>query len=276
MNVLMASVHLLRQCHGYIIRACFEDAHLTAALLDVYSKCGSIKNAYKIYQSTPQKDLVVFTAMVGGFAMHGMSKEAIWVFDFMLECGIKPDHVVITAVLSACRHAGLIHEGLLIFNSIDKVHHMKPSMEQYACVVDLLGRGGQIKEALSLLKNMPIASNATLWGTLLGACRTHHDVDMGHAVADHLLRIETADIGNYVVLSNLYAADARWDGVLEMRRLMKMRDLKKPAGCSWIEVGRSKNIFVAGDCSHPDRSLIYSTLCHLDEQIKELSKSPHT
>lgn len=272
----MASVHLLRQCHCYIIRACFEDAHLTAALLDVYSKCGSIKNAYKIYQSTPQKDLVVFTAMVGGFAMHGMSKEAIRVFDFMLGCGIKPDHVVITAVLSACRHAGLIHEGLLIFNSIDKVHHMKPSMEQYACVIDLLGRGGQIKEALSLLNNMPIASNANLWGTLLGACRTHHDVDMGHVVADHLLRIETADIGNYVVLSNLYAADARWDGVLEMRRLMKMRDLKKPAGCSWIEVGRSKNIFVAGDYSHPDRSLIYSTLRHLDEQIKELSKSPHT
>ncbi|KAH6805795.1 Tetratricopeptide repeat superfamily protein [Perilla frutescens var. frutescens] len=272
----MASVHLLRQCHGYIIRACFEDVHLKAALLDVYSKCGSINTAYTIYQSTPQKDLVVFTAMVGGFAMHGMGKEAIRVFDFMLECGTKPDHVVITAVLSACRHAGLINEGLLIFNSIDQVHHMKPSMEQYACVVDLLGRGGQIKEALSFLNYTPIASNANLWGTLLGACRTHHDVDMGHVVADHLLKTETSDIGNYVVLSNLYAADARWDGVLEMRRLMKMRDLKKPAGCSWIEVGRSKNIFVAGDYSHPERSLIYSTLCHLDKQIKEQYTSHHT
>lgn len=270
----MASVHLLRQCHGYIVRACFEDAHLKAALLDVYSKCGSINSAYKLYQSTPQKDLVVVTAMIGGFAMHGMGKEAIKVFNYMLKCGIKPDHVVITAVLSACRHAGLIDEGLLIFNSIDLVHHMKPSMEQYACVVDLLGRGGRIKEAFSFLNQMPIAANANIWGTLLGACRTHHDVDMGHVVADHLLKIETSDIGNYVVLSNLYAADARWDGVLEMRRLMKTRDLKKPAGCSWIEVGRSKNVFVAGDCSHPERSLIYSMLSHLDKQIKELYKSP--
>ncbi|KAI3448613.1 hypothetical protein Pfo_005278 [Paulownia fortunei] len=271
----MASVHLLRQCHGYIVRACFEDAHLKAALLDVYSKCGSINSACKLYQSTPQKDLVVFTAMVGGFAMHGMGKEAIRAFDYMLECGIKPDHAVITAVLSACRHAGLINEGLVIFNSIDQVHHMKPSMEQYACVVDLFGRGGRIKEAFSFLHQMPIAANANIWGTLLGACKTHHDVDMGHVVADHLLKIETSDIGNYVVLSNLYAADARWDGVLEMRRLMKMRDLKKPAGCSWIEVGRNKNIFVAGDYSHPERRLIYNILTHLDKQIKELYNPPH-
>lgn len=268
----VASVLLLSQCHGYIIRACFDDAHLMAALLDVYSKCGSLNTAYKLYQSTPRKDLVVFTAMVGGFAMHGMGKEALKVYKIMLECGIKPDHVVITSVLSACRHAGLINEGLSIFNSIHEVHQMKPSLEQYACVVDLLGRGGKTKEALSLLNHMPIAPNANLWGTLLGACRAHQDVETGHIVADHLLRLNTSDIGNYVVLSNLYAADAKWDGVLEMRKMMKTRDLKKPAGCSWIEVGRSKNVFVAGDSSHPERSLIYSTLLQLDEQIKELQQ----
>ncbi|KAL6502289.1 hypothetical protein OROHE_024717 [Orobanche hederae] len=271
----MASVDLLKQCHGYIVRACFEDTHLKAALLDVYSKCGSIHSAYKLYQSTPQKDLVVFTAMIGGFAMHGMGNEAIGVFDYMIECGIQPDHVVVTAILSACRHAGLINEGLMIFHSIYQVHNLEPSMEQYACVVDLLGRGGRIKEAYSFLSRMPIAANGNVWGTLLGACKTHHDVDIGRVVADHLLKIETSDIGNYVVLSNLYAADARWDGVLEMRRLMKSRDLKKPAGCSWIEIGKIKNTFVAGDYSHPRRSLIYGILSHLDKQIKDVNKSAH-
>lgn len=272
----IASVDLLKQCHGYMVRTCFNDAHLYASLLDVYSKCGTINSAYKLYQSSTQKDLVVFTAMIGGFAMHGMAKEAIRVFDDMLERRIKPDHVVITTVLSACRHAGLINEGLLIFNSIEQVHCMKPTMEQYACVVDLLGRGGQIKEAFAFLNQMPIAANANIWGALLSACKTHHDVDMGHAVADHLLKMETSDIGNYVVLSNLFAADARWDEVLEMRRLIKTRDLKKPAGCSWIEVGRTNNIFVAGDYSHPERDHIHSMLTHLDKQIKDLYKSSFT
>ncbi|CAA0805900.1 Putative pentatricopeptide repeat-containing protein [Striga hermonthica] len=190
----MASVHFLRQCHGYIVRACFEDTHLKAALLDVYSKCGSISSAYKLYLSAPFKDLVVFTAMVGGMAMHGMGKEALGVFDKMLDCGFKPDHVILTALLSACRHAGLINEGLEIFYSISQVHHLEPSMEQYACVVDLLGRGGQTKEALSFLNQMPVEANANIWGTLLGACRTHHDVKTGRLVAEHLLKIDTGDI----------------------------------------------------------------------------------
>ncbi|PSS02548.1 Pentatricopeptide repeat-containing protein [Actinidia chinensis var. chinensis] len=265
----MASVHLLRQLHGYVVRACFQDIHLKAALLDVYSKCGSINTSFRIFQSIHQKDLVIFTAMVGGYAMHGMGREALGVFSHMLELGVKPDHVTITAVLSACSHNGLVDEGLKIFYSINKLHGLNPTKEQYACVVDLLARGGRINEAYSFVTKMPIKANASVWGTLLGACRAHHQVEIGHAVADRLFKVESSDIGNYVVLSNLYAADARWDGVLKIRRLMRIRDLKKPAGCSWIEVENKKNVFIVGDCSHPQRSIIYRTLIILDQQIKE-------
>nr|KYP69505.1 Putative pentatricopeptide repeat-containing protein At5g08490 family [Cajanus cajan] len=265
----MASLHLLSQCHGYIIRSCFKDLHLEAALLDAYAKCGVIGRAYKIFQSSMDKDLVMFTAMIGGYAMHGMSEEALWVFSHMLKLGIQPDHIIFTSVLSACSHAGRIDEGLKVFYSIEKLHGMKPTMEQYACMVDLLARGGRISEAYSLVTSLPIEANANLWGSLLGACKIHHEVELGRVVANQLFKIEANDIGNYIVLSNLYAADARWDGVMEVRRTMRNRDLKKPAGCSWIEVERTNNIFVAGDCSHPQRSIIYSTLHTLDQQVKE-------
>ncbi|KAG2668284.1 hypothetical protein I3760_15G152900 [Carya illinoinensis] len=265
----MASVHQLNQCHGYALRAGFEDARLKGALLDVYAKCGAIKSAYKLFHSSTHKDLVMFTAMVSGYAMHGMGEEALSIFSYMLELGVKPDHVIITAVLSACSHSGLVSEGLKVFYSIEKVHGFKPTMEQYACVVDLLARGGRVNDAYSFVVRMPIEANANVWGTLLGACRTHHEVELGRLVADRLFEIEANNIGNYVVMSNLYAADARWDGVIEVRKLMRTRDLKKPAGCSWIEVERRKNVFVAGDSTHSQRCLIYSTLSTLDQQIKE-------
>ncbi|XP_025012906.1 putative pentatricopeptide repeat-containing protein At5g08490 [Ricinus communis] len=274
-----ASVHLMKQCHGYVIRACFDDAHLEGALLDLYAKCGDLGYAFKLFHSNPGRDLVVFTAMVGGYAMHGMGEEALRIFSDMLDLGIKPDHIVITAVLSACCHAGLVDEGLKIFHSIEKVHGMRPTMEQYSCAVDLLARGGQIDDAYSLLTKMPVEANANVWGALLGACRIHHEVELGHAVAQHLFKIEANNIGNYVVLSNLFAADARWDEVMEIRKQMRMRDLKKPAGCSWIEVERRKNVFVAGDSSHPQRCNIYSLLSTLDLQIKEpfqLNQLPET
>lgn len=265
---LMASVSLLRQCHGYVVRACFDDVRLNGAILDVYAKCGAIDSAYMIYQSNFYKDLVMFTAMIGGFAMHGMGKEALEIFSRMLEIGLKPDHVILTALLSACSHAGLVSEGLRIFHSIEEVHGMKPTMEQYACVVDLLARGGRIDDAFAFVQSMPINANANILGTLLGACRRHHKVELGRIVADHLFKVEADNIGNYVVMSNLYAAEARWDGVAEVRKLMRTRDLKKPAGCSWIEIERTENVFIAGNSSHPERSTIYSTLSTLDQQLK--------
>ncbi|WCJ30606.1 Tetratricopeptide repeat (TPR)-like superfamily protein [Euphorbia peplus] len=264
-----ASIHLMKQCHAYMVRACFDDAHLDGTLLDVYSKCGCIGHAFNIFQSNPGRDLVKFTAMIGGYAMHGMGLEAVNIFARMLELGIKPDHVIITTVLSACRHAGLVERGLEIFYSMEKVYGMRPNMEQYSCVVDLLARAGRIHDAYSLVTGMPVEANASVWGTLLGACRIYHEVELGRIVAERLFKIEADNIGNYVVLSNLFAADSRWDEVVELRKQMKTRDLKKQAGCSWIEVEKRKNVFIAGDSSHPERSSIYSTLSCLDLQMKE-------
>ncbi|MBA0870936.1 hypothetical protein Goshw_019158 [Gossypium schwendimanii] len=265
----MASVYLLRQCHGYAIRACYQDARLTGALIDVYAKCGSIRSAHKLFHLAPVKDLVMFTSMIGGYAMHGMGREALCLFSCMLELGLKPDHVIITAILSSCSHAGLVNEGLKIFDSLETAYGMKPSIEQYSCIVDLLARGGRINDAYSLVAGMSVEANANVWGALLGACRTHHEVGLGCVVADHLFQVEASNVGNYVVISNLYAADARWDSVMEVRKLMRTRDLKKSAGCSWIEVEKRNSVFIAGDCFHPKREIIYSTISTLDQQMKE-------
>ncbi|XP_063940898.1 putative pentatricopeptide repeat-containing protein At5g08490 isoform X1 [Daucus carota subsp. sativus] len=232
----IASVHLLKQCHGYVVRACFDDACVLGTLIDLYSKCGSIGSAHNLFKSAFMKDLVMFTAMVGGYAMHGMGSKALGVYFNMLELGIEPDHVIITTILSACSHAGLLNEGLKIFDSIDKLHRLEPTMEQYGCVVDLLARAGRVNDAYSFVTSMPVEANANIWGALLGACRNHHEVEIGCDVADRLFSMEANNIGNYVVMSNLYAANARWDGVAETRKLMKTRELKKSAGSSWIEV----------------------------------------
>lgn len=77
----MASVHLLKQCHVYAVRAGFEDVHLKEALLDVYEKCHARQHAYKIFQLITHKDLVMFTAMVSGYATNGIGEETpirIW------------------------------------------------------------------------------------------------------------------------------------------------------------------------------------------------------
>ncbi|KAL2941297.1 hypothetical protein RDABS01_029647 [Bienertia sinuspersici] len=234
----MASTHMLRQCHGYMVRAGIEDVQLKGSMIDVYSKCGNLSLANKLFWSSSYKDLVMFTALIGGYAMHGTGKEALVLFKQMLVLGMRPDHVVLTAILSACSHAGLVDEGLKIFHSIEKFYGVKPTMEQYGCVVDLLARQGKIKDAYNFVIEMPMKANANIWSILLGACRTYHEVEL----------------------------NKKWDGVFEIRKMMRSKDLKKPAGCSWIEVDRRRRIFVSGDYSHPETNAIYFTLMALDKK----------
>lgn len=265
----VASLHLVRQCHGYIIRGGIGDIRLKGTLLDVYAKCGSLKHAYSVFQSDAHRDLVMFTAMVAGYAVHGRGKEALMIYSHMIDLDIKPDHVFITTLLTACCHAGLIQDGLQIYDSIRTVHGMKPTMEQYACAVDLLARGGRLDDAYSFVTQMPVEPNATIWGTLLRACTTYNRMDLGHSVANHLLQAESDDTGNHVLISNMYAADAKWEGVMELRNQMKKKEMKKPAGCSWLEVDGQRNVFVSGDCSHPRRDNIFDLVNALYLQMKE-------
>ena len=262
----VASVQLLRQCHGSMVRACMEDIQLKGTLIDAYSKCGSASLADKLFWSSAHKDLVMFTALISGYAMHGMGMQALDIFKHMIESGVKPDHVALTAVLSACSHAGLVDEGLRIFYSIEKAYGMKPTLEQYGCILDLLARQGKVKDAYSLLIQMPVKANAKIWGILLSACRTYHEVELGQIVSVHLLNAKDNDIGSYVTMSNIHAAGSKWEGVREIRELIKTRNLKKPAGCSWIEVDRMRSTFKSGDFSHPEVSAILTVL---NKEVKE-------
>ncbi|CAN7113907.1 unnamed protein product [Brassica rapa subsp. narinosa] len=274
MNILpvcaqIASLHLVRQCHGYIIRGGLGDIRLKGTLLDVYAKCGSLKNAYSVFQLEAHRDLVMFTSMIAGYAVHGMGEEALMIYSHMMDLGIKPDHVFITTLLTACCHAGLIQDGLQIFDSIRTVYGINPTMEQYASVVDLLARGGRLDDAYAFVTEMPVEPNENIWGTLLRACITYNKMDLGRLAANHLLEAESEDIGNYVLISNMYAADGKWEGVKELRKLMKKKEMKKPAGCSWLDVDGKMNVFMSGDCSHPRRNSMFDVLNALFVQMKE-------
>ncbi|CAA7401989.1 unnamed protein product [Spirodela intermedia] len=268
----LASIQLVRQCHGYAARALVsdDDTHLEGALLDAYCKCGGVQVAQKIFQISSGKDHVSYTAMAGGYAMSGMAGEALAIFREMLESGIRPDHVTVTILLSACSHGGLLREGLELFLlATGKVLAGEPTIENYSCVVDLFARAGRLREAYEFIRRLPREANASLWGTLLGACRIHGEVEIGRLAADRLFAVERENVGNYVVMSNIYAAEERWDAVERVRGLVKARELRKPPGCSWIEVGKSMHMFVADDLSHPERSRVYRTLKILNLQIKE-------
>ncbi|KAK7358216.1 hypothetical protein VNO77_00141 [Canavalia gladiata] len=266
----LTALNLGKQIHGCIIRLGFDDnKFILSSLVDMYAKCGNIKMARYIFERMEMRDMVSWTSIIMGCAMHGHALDAVSLFEEMLIDGVKPCYVAFMAVLTACSHAGLVDEGWKYFNSMKWDFGIAPGLEHYAAVADLLGRAGRLEEAYNFICNMGIQPTGSVWSTLLAACRAHKNVELAEKVVDKILLVDPGNMGAYVLMSNIYSAAQRWKDAAKLRIHMRKRGLKKTPACSWIEVGNKVHTFLAGDKSHPYYDKINEALNVLLEQMEK-------
>ncbi|KAK9996591.1 hypothetical protein SO802_021277 [Lithocarpus litseifolius] len=265
----IAALELGKQLHGRLVKAGLETGcYVGNALLAMYCKCGSIDEAYDIFEEISEKDVVSWNTMIAGYARHGFGKEAMTVFESMKTVGIKPDDVTMVGVLSACSHTGLLDKGTEYFYSMNCNYGITANSKHYTCMIDLLGRAGRLDEAQNLMRNMPFEPDAATWGALLGASRIHGNTELGEKAAKIIFEMEPDNSGMYVLLSNLYAASGRWGDVSRMRLKMRDNGVKKVPGYSWLEVENMVHTFSVGDSFHPEKGRIYAFLEELDLKMK--------
>lgn len=266
-----------KQIHANVIKLdCASDPFVGTSLVDMYAKCGNIEDAYCLFKRMKVKNIALWNAMLGGLAVHGNAKEALNLFKIMISCDIKPDRVTFIGVLSACSHAGLVYEAYNYFSSMHRDYRIKPEIEHYSCLVDALGRAGQVQEAERLISSMPFEASASMYRALLGACKVKGDAKTGKKVATRLLALEPSDSAAYVLLSNIYATSNQWDNVADARKMMKSQNVKKDPGFSWIDVKNKLHLFVADDKSHPQIGLLYEKVEDLVKRIREEGYVPDT
>ncbi|PIA62845.1 hypothetical protein AQUCO_00200693v1 [Aquilegia coerulea] len=232
------------------------------ALIHMYANCGFVEEAYKVFKRMKRRNVVSWTTMITGFAKQGRGQEALNVFRWMQNVednSVRPDELTFLGVLCACSHTGMVDEGRYYFQYIIKSCGIKPKIEHYGCMVDLLSRAGLLDEAHELIKTMPMKPNDALWGALLGGCRIHKNIKLASQVTHQLTTELEPDkaAGYLVLLSNVYADAKRWAEVSSVRQTMVEKGVKKPPGRSWIQVNGVIHDFVAGDWSHKNASAIY-------------------
>ncbi|XWS08708.1 hypothetical protein CRYUN_Cryun40dG0024100 [Craigia yunnanensis] len=254
-----------KQIHGYAIRKeLSHDVALCNALIDMYSKCGSLNCARQVFENGSFcKDAISWSSMISGYGLYGKGEEAIRLYDQMLLLGNKPDMITVVGVLSACGRSGLVNEGLSLYNSITNEYGMKPTVEICSCIVDMLGRSGRLDQALDFIKTMPVEPGPSVWGAFVSASVMHGNLEMQDLAHRFLIQLEPENPSNYVSLSNLHASSKRWDAVAGLRKMMKERGLRKAPGCSWISIYGKTHCFYVADKAHPHSTLIYEILDEL-------------
>ncbi|XP_030543383.1 pentatricopeptide repeat-containing protein At4g14850 [Rhodamnia argentea] len=268
----LAGLELGRSVHALANKVCvMGNIFVGTALVDMYGKCGCVEDAEGAFHDMPQRNLITWNSLIGCYAHQGLADMAVAVFEKMLSSCSEtiPNNVTFVCLLAACSRAGNVELGMDIFRSMRRRYAIEAGPEHYTCIVDLLGRAGMLEQAYDFIMNMPFRPTISIWGALLGACRIHRNPELGRIAAENLFQLDPKDSGNFVVLSNSFAASGRWEEATSVRKEIKDIGLKKGTGCSWITVKNEVHIFQAKDTSHERNSEIHATLSELKRDMEE-------
>ncbi|KAL6899522.1 hypothetical protein ACP4OV_006180 [Aristida adscensionis] len=254
--------------HGNIMKSGFiYDVSISNALISMYAKLGRIDFSEQIFEQMDIKDLVSWNSMIHAYGIHGDGRSALRTFNQLQDAGTPaPNAITFVSIISACSHSGLISEGYKCFESMRTEYRIEPSMDHYACVVDLLGRSGRFTEAEDFIRDMPVHPDSSIWGPLLAACLLHGNVNLAEKASKELSVLEPESDIWRVSLSNVYALAGRWKDAAKMRTEMRRVGLRKETGWSFVDVGGVESFkFVSADSRHHDAEKIYS-VCHAMNQ----------
>jgi pentatricopeptide repeat protein len=266
----LAALEPGKQLHAQILKCGFGlGGSVGTALSTMYSKCGNLEDSMVVFRRMPDRDIISWNSIISGFSQHGRGSDALDLFEEMKLEGIAPDHITFINVLCACSHMGLVDRGWFYFRAMSKDYSLIPKLDHYACIVDILSRAGQLKEAKDFIESITIDHGTCLWRIVLGACRSLRDFDVGAYAGEQLMELGTEDSSAYILLSNIYAAQRKWNDVERVRHLMRLRGVSKDPGCSWVELNSRVHVFVVGEQQHPEAENISVELIRLAKHMKD-------
>ncbi|CAM8916285.1 unnamed protein product [Rhodiola kirilowii] len=224
--------------HAYTYRNNLaHDVYISNALVDMYGKCGSLKVARSVFDTTRNRSLMSWNSMINAYALHGQSANAIDLFEEMIHQKnyIIPDGVTFVGLLNACTHGGLVEQGWSYFDMMTADYRIEPRIEHYGCLIDLLGRTGRFNEAMEVISNMSLPPDEVVWSSLLNGCKIHGQADLAEFAVRKLLEFDPENGGYGIMLANLYSELGKWDDVRRVRKMLIEPDAHKTPGCSWVE-----------------------------------------
>ncbi|XP_060209468.1 pentatricopeptide repeat-containing protein At2g42920, chloroplastic [Lycium barbarum] len=233
---------------------------VVTAIIDMYCKCANVEMAWQVFVSVSNKGLSSWNSMILGLATNGFEDEAIKLFSRLQRTNLKPDSVSFIGVLTACNHSGLVDKAKDYFQLMKKEYGIKPSIKHYGCMVDILGRAGQLHEAEEVIRSMKIEPDAVIWGSLLSACKTHGNMALARRSAENLLVLDPNESSGYVLMANMYAALGKFEEAMDERISMKEKEIEKEPGCSSVEVNGEVHEFASGRKLDSEFHDIYSLI----------------
>ena len=167
-----------------------KDVAIGNALVDMYSKCGVFEKAKEVLEEHPKRNVVTWNALMVGYAQHGDHEGLKDIFRQMFEADMELDNVTYLSIFLAFSHCGLLDEGCRLLMFMMQECNRVLRSEHFSCIIDLLSRGGHLKDAVGFVERMPFQPCSGVWTSVLGACKIYYDIDIAKFVVEMIQELE--------------------------------------------------------------------------------------
>ncbi|KAJ0984969.1 hypothetical protein J5N97_003325 [Dioscorea zingiberensis] len=224
-----------KEVHAYAFRNAFDgEKILETTLIDVYSKLGGIKEAYRVFNHAVENNVLMWNAIIGGFCYNGLSEISLELFVLMINKGCEMKAATFTSVLMSCSigkfanfgqgvHCCVIKKGhefdpyvrtsLLtmyakcgLVNDARKVFYVVQSdgTELWNSMISAYVRNSCVREVLDVYIQMRVAGvrlDSITISNLLSACGNFRLMDFGRKIHGEL--VKRPELMNMIVQSSL-------------------------------------------------------------------------
>ncbi|PSS02718.1 Pentatricopeptide repeat-containing protein [Actinidia chinensis var. chinensis] len=168
-----------KKVHDYFLQSTFRgDLELNNKVIEMYSKCGSMTDARRVFDHMPERNMDSWHLMINGYAANSLGDDGLAMFENMRTLGLQPNAQTFIAVLSACASAEAVEEGFIHFESMETEYGISPGNEHYLGLLDVLGYSGHVAEVEEFIKNLPFEPTVAIWEALRNYARIHGDIDL--------------------------------------------------------------------------------------------------
>ncbi|EFJ06386.1 hypothetical protein SELMODRAFT_71673, partial [Selaginella moellendorffii] len=139
------------------------DTFVPNKIIEMYGRCGSVREARAIFDAMPCKDAFSWVLMMRAYARHGDLDGAQAVFVSMPCKNLMvalPTKICFVPVLIAYSHQAKVDAGLSCFVSMSGDFGLEPVKQHYCCVVHLLASAGYLRDAEDVVEAMPFVPDA--------------------------------------------------------------------------------------------------------------------
>ncbi|GAB2267008.1 hypothetical protein Dimus_001994, partial [Dionaea muscipula] len=160
------------QVHSQALRAGFcSCVFVQTGLVNFYAKCCEVRRARKMFDEIPERNLVVWSAMISGYVTNGLFNEAFGLFREMQKTGIVPDEVTMVSVISACALSGALDVGRWVHAYINKLG-IRGDTELGTALVNMYAKCGLIEKGREIFDAMPV-KDTKAWSSMIVGFAAH-------------------------------------------------------------------------------------------------------